>query len=115
MSEGFRRSARMERFLTVAVERTLMGHTEDLKEYALGRDVLHPGRSSTIPAMTLSFASKLSDSGASCVSITTSAERTTLSSWSFAPAATSRSFATPRQQRFTFPFPRPLPELLTVS
>jgi hypothetical protein len=43
MSEGFRRSARMERFLTVAVERTLTGQTEDLKEYALGRDVFNRG------------------------------------------------------------------------
>jgi hypothetical protein len=43
MSEGFRRSARMERFLTVAVERTLTGRTEDLKEYALGRDVFNRG------------------------------------------------------------------------
>jgi hypothetical protein len=43
MSDGFRRSARMERFLTVAVERTLLGRTEDLKEYALGRDVFNRG------------------------------------------------------------------------
>ena len=43
MSEGFRRSARMERFLTLAVERTLMGHPEDLKEYSLGRDVFNRG------------------------------------------------------------------------
>jgi di/tricarboxylate transporter len=42
-SEGFRRSARMERFLTLAVERTLMGHPEDLKEYSLGRDVFNRG------------------------------------------------------------------------
>jgi hypothetical protein len=43
MSDGFRRSARMERFLRVAVERTLLGRTEDLKEYALGRDVFNRG------------------------------------------------------------------------
>jgi hypothetical protein len=33
----------MERFLTLAVERTLLGCTEDLKEYALGRDVFNRG------------------------------------------------------------------------
>jgi hypothetical protein len=43
LSEGFRRSARMERFLTLAVERTLHGRPEDLKEYALGRDVFNRG------------------------------------------------------------------------
>jgi hypothetical protein len=43
LSEGFRRSARMERFLTIAVERTLRGHPEELKEYALGRDVFNRG------------------------------------------------------------------------
>jgi hypothetical protein len=43
ISDGFRRSARMERFLTLAVERTLMGHPEELKEYALGRDVFNRG------------------------------------------------------------------------
>jgi hypothetical protein len=43
LSEGFRRSARMERFLTLAVERTLLGHPEELKEYALGRDVFNRG------------------------------------------------------------------------
>jgi len=42
-SEVFRRSARMERFLSVAVERTLTGHPEKLKEYALGRDVFNRG------------------------------------------------------------------------
>ncbi len=42
-SEGFRRSARMERFLTLAVERTLLGRPEELKEYALGRDVFNRG------------------------------------------------------------------------
>ncbi len=40
-SDVFRRSARMERFLTLAVERTLTGHAEELKEYALGRDVFN--------------------------------------------------------------------------
>lgn len=39
----FRRSARMERFLTLAVERALSGHPEELKEYALGRDVFNRG------------------------------------------------------------------------
>jgi hypothetical protein len=43
VSDGFRRSARMERFLTLAVERTLLGHPEELKEYALGRDVFNRG------------------------------------------------------------------------
>ncbi len=43
LSDGFRRSARMERFLTLAVERTLTGCPEDLKEYALGRDVFNRG------------------------------------------------------------------------
>jgi hypothetical protein len=33
----------MERFLSVAVERTLTGHPEKLKEYALGRDVFNRG------------------------------------------------------------------------
>jgi hypothetical protein len=42
-SDGFRRSARMERFLTLAVERALMGRPEELKEYALGRDVFNRG------------------------------------------------------------------------
>jgi hypothetical protein len=40
-SEVFRRSARMERFLSLAVERTLIGQPEKLKEYALGRDVFN--------------------------------------------------------------------------
>ena len=43
-SDGFRRSARMERFLTLAVERALTGHPEELKEYALGRDVFNRGK-----------------------------------------------------------------------
>ena len=42
-SEVFRRSAQMERFLTQAVERKLLGHPEELKEYALGRDVFNRG------------------------------------------------------------------------
>jgi len=42
-SDGFRRSARMERFLSVAVDRALMGQPEMLKEYALGRDVFNRG------------------------------------------------------------------------
>ncbi len=40
-SDVFRRSARMERFLSLAVERTLTGEPEKLKEYALGRDVFN--------------------------------------------------------------------------
>jgi len=42
-SDVFRRSAQMERFLTLIVERSLLGHPEQLKEYALGRDVFHRG------------------------------------------------------------------------
>lgn len=42
-SDVFRRSIRMERFLTVAVERTLQRRPEGLKEYALGRDVFDRG------------------------------------------------------------------------
>jgi hypothetical protein len=42
-SDAFRRSARMERFLTLAVERTLLGHPDELKEYVLGRDVFNRG------------------------------------------------------------------------
>ena len=42
-SELFRRSARMERFLTLAVERSLSGRPEDLKEYVIGRDVFNRG------------------------------------------------------------------------
>jgi hypothetical protein len=42
-SDVFRRSAQMERFLTLAVERALLGRPEELKEYALGRDVFHRG------------------------------------------------------------------------
>jgi hypothetical protein len=42
-SEFFRRSARMERFLSLAVERALQGQPEKLKEYALGRDVFNRG------------------------------------------------------------------------
>jgi hypothetical protein len=42
-SEVFRRSAQMERFLTQAVERKLLGRPEELKEYALGRDVFNRG------------------------------------------------------------------------
>jgi hypothetical protein len=39
VSDIFRRSARMERFLSLAVDRALIGQPEKLKEYALGRDV----------------------------------------------------------------------------
>ncbi len=42
-SEGFRRSAQMERFLTQAVEQKLLGRVDELKEYALGRDVFNRG------------------------------------------------------------------------
>jgi hypothetical protein len=42
-SDGFRRSAQMERFLTLAVDRALLGRPEELKEYTLGRDVFHRG------------------------------------------------------------------------
>jgi len=42
-SDVFRRSTQMERFLTLVVERTLLGHPEELKEYALGRDVFNRG------------------------------------------------------------------------
>lgn len=42
-SDVFRRSVRMERFLTLVVERTLQGRPEELKEYALGRDVFDRG------------------------------------------------------------------------
>jgi hypothetical protein len=42
-SDGFRRSAQMERFLTLIVERSLLGRSEELKEYTLGRDVFHRG------------------------------------------------------------------------
>ncbi len=42
-SEFFRRSTRMERFLTFAVERTLEGHAGELKEYTLGREVFSRG------------------------------------------------------------------------
>jgi hypothetical protein len=42
-SDVFRRSGRMERFLSLAVERALLGQPEKLKEYALGRDVFNRG------------------------------------------------------------------------
>ena len=42
-SNPFRRSAQMERFLTLAVERTLAGRAEELKELTLGREVFHRG------------------------------------------------------------------------
>jgi hypothetical protein len=42
-SDIFRRSPRMERFLSVAVEHALTGHPEKLKEYSLGRDVFNRG------------------------------------------------------------------------
>ena len=37
-STGFRKSERLRRFLRTTVERTLAGDTDQLKEYALGRD-----------------------------------------------------------------------------
>jgi hypothetical protein len=42
-SDVFRRSPQMERFLTLVVERSFTGPPEELKEYALGRDVFHRG------------------------------------------------------------------------
>jgi len=42
-SDAFRRSAQMERFLTLVVDRSLLGRHEELKEYSLGRDVFHRG------------------------------------------------------------------------
>ena len=42
-SDVFRRSARMEQFLMVTVDRALRGHPEELKEYLLGRDVFNRG------------------------------------------------------------------------
>ena len=42
-SAGFRSSARLQRFLRIAVERTLAGQTDQLKEYAVGRDVFQRG------------------------------------------------------------------------
>ncbi len=42
-SRGFRSSARLQRFLRLAVERTLAGETDQLKEYAVGRDVFDRG------------------------------------------------------------------------
>lgn len=42
-SDIFRRSAQMERFLNLIVERTLIGRPEELKEYVLGRDVFQRG------------------------------------------------------------------------
>ena len=42
-SDVFRRSAQMERFLKLVVERSLSGHPEELKEYILGKDVFHRG------------------------------------------------------------------------
>ncbi len=42
-SAGFRGSARLQRFLRIAIERTLAGQTDQLKEYAVGRDVFQRG------------------------------------------------------------------------
>ena len=42
-SNVFRGSPRLQRFLTLAVERTLAGETDQLKEYAVGRDVFDRG------------------------------------------------------------------------
>ena len=39
----FRNSARLQRFLQLAVERTLAGKLDELKEYALGRDAFDRG------------------------------------------------------------------------
>jgi adenylate cyclase len=42
-SRGFRGSARLQRFLRLAVERTLAGETDLLKEYSVGRDAFDRG------------------------------------------------------------------------
>jgi adenylate cyclase len=42
-SKVFKNSARLQRFLRLAVERTLAGQTDQLKEYAVGRDVFDRG------------------------------------------------------------------------
>jgi hypothetical protein len=42
-SAAFRRSPQMARFLTVVVDRSLLGRHEELKEYLLGRDVFQRG------------------------------------------------------------------------
>ncbi len=42
-SKVFKNSARLQRFLRLAVERTLAGETNQLKEYAVGRDVFDRG------------------------------------------------------------------------
>ena len=42
-SDVFRRSAQMERFLSLVVERSLGGRPDELKEYILGKDVFHRG------------------------------------------------------------------------
>src|SRR5580704_11768068 len=42
-SKGFRSSVRLQRFLRLAVERTLAGETDQLKEYSVGRDVFDRG------------------------------------------------------------------------
>ncbi len=43
-SPGFRNSERMRRFLRIAVERTLDGATDQLKEFSLGHDVFDRGQ-----------------------------------------------------------------------
>lgn len=43
ISKGFRSSLRLQRFLRLAVERTLAGETDQLKEYAVGRDAFDRG------------------------------------------------------------------------
>jgi adenylate cyclase len=42
-SKSFRSSPRLQRFLRLAVERTLAGDTDQLKEYSVGRDVFDRG------------------------------------------------------------------------
>src|SRR5580658_10192350 len=42
-SPGFRNSERMRRFLRIAVERTLDGRTDQLKEFSIGHDVFDRG------------------------------------------------------------------------
>jgi TolB-like protein len=43
LSRGFRNSKRLKRFLNLAVERTLAGQPDQLKEYVLGRDAFDRG------------------------------------------------------------------------
>src|ERR1700693_6201834 len=42
-SPGFRRSTRLQRFLRLAVKRTLAGEVDQMKEYIVGREVFDRG------------------------------------------------------------------------